>query len=117
MDYRCDPWDEPDSYVTNSKSSKIHVQNPPKTDEKTMKFPQPSSPILKKSKSPQPTPVSTTSTTINADDIICLEYKMLSHIKIIDNTTDTSSPPPPQTAPEPPTQTNHHENEEVTECP
>ena len=28
MDYRCDPWDDPVIYNTNSRSFKIHVQNP-----------------------------------------------------------------------------------------
>ena len=99
MDYRCDPWDEPDIYDTNSLSFKIHIQNPPKENEETINFPQPPSPILKKPKSPQPTPVTSASTTINAEDIKCLEDKTLWHTKTINNTTDTSDPPPSQTAP------------------
>ena len=102
-------------YDTISLSFKIHVQNPPKTDEETIKVPQP--PILKKLKFLKPTPVAAASTPINADDITCLGDKTLWTTKTVDNTTDTSSPPPPQTAPEPPTRPSNNDNEDVTECP
>ena len=59
-------------YDTISLSFKIHVQNPPKTDEEV---PQP--PILKKLKFLKPTPVAAASNPINADDIICLGDKTL----------------------------------------
>ena len=52
MYYRSDPWEELEMYDTNSSSFKIHVENPPKTDEETMEFPQPPSQILKKTEVP-----------------------------------------------------------------
>ena len=54
------------------------------------------------------------STPINADDIICIEYKTLWSQKSEEHTIDSSSPPPPQTAP---TSEITNDNEGQTGCP
>ena len=53
MDYRCDSWGEPEVYDTNSLSFKIHVQNPPKSDDDITQLPVPTTPILKSQNQPR----------------------------------------------------------------
>ena len=118
-DYRCDPWDEPTIYDTNKLSFKIQIPNPQAQLTEITNFSSPSSPILKRI-TPSPTvPVATTSTPINAENIICIEDKTIWAQQERKQRGKTPKPTasPPKPAPELPTQKNHHENEEVTECP
>ena len=66
---------------------KCIYRNPPKPEDEITKLPLPPTPILKKSK---PTPEAP----INADDIVCIEDKMLWLLKPEEPSADTSSPPP-----------------------
>ena len=81
-------------------------------------LPSPPSPILKKTTQSSPIPVTTTSTPIDAENIICIEDKTIwtqqekEQRKAADQTVS-----PPTTAPELPTQDNNYEDDEVTECP
>ena len=68
-DYRCDSWDDPDFYGTNSLSFKIHVHNPTKQVDEIMKLPSSPSPVLKMSTPTLVVPVTITSTRIKADDV------------------------------------------------
>ena len=64
------------------------------------KFPTPLSPIMGKTEPTLTVPVTVTSTPINAEEIICIEDKILWSKKLRDRTEDTSSSPPSsQTAP------------------
>ena len=74
-DYRCDPWDEPTIYDTNNLSFKIQVSNPQAQFTESTTLPSPPSPILKKTTQSPPIPVTTTSTPIDAENIICIEDK------------------------------------------
>ena len=71
VDYRCDAWDEPKNYNTETIWFKIHLQTPSKPEEEITKLPSPLSPILKKSKT-NPTNRAT-ATTINVAKTFCLE--------------------------------------------
>ena len=75
MDYRCDPWDEPEIYETHSLLFKIHVQFSLKSVVDITKIPVLTTPVLKKSEPTPVAPVTITSTPIDADDIICIENK------------------------------------------
>ena len=117
-DYRCDPWDEPTIYDTNKLSFKIQVSNPQAQFTESTTLPSPPSPILKKTTQSPPIPVTTMSTPIDAENIICIEDKTIwtqqekEQRRKADQTVS-----PPTTAPELPTQDNNHEDEKVTECP
>ena len=76
-DYRCDPWDEPTIYDTNKLSFKIQVSNPQAQYTESTTLPSPPSPILKKTTQSPPIPVTTTSTPIDAENIICIEDKTI----------------------------------------
>ena len=99
MDYRCDPWDEPTIYDTSKLSFNIQVPNKQATTQEKPHVSPPLSPILKNSNPSPTTPVSVTSTPINANNIICIEDKTLWSRKWREQTFDASSPPPPQMAP------------------
>ena len=117
-DYRCDPWDEPAIYDTNKLSFKIQVSNPQAQCTESTTFPSPPSPILKKTTQSSPIPVTTTSTPIDAENIICIEDKTIwtqqakEQRGVADQTVS-----PPTTASKLPTQDNNHADDEVTECP
>ena len=117
-DYRCDPWDKPTIYDTNKVSFKIQVSNPQAQFTESTNLPSPLSPILKKTTQSPTVPVTTTSTPIDAKNIICIEDKTKwtqqekEQRRKADHTVS-----PPTTAPKLPTQDNHYEDEEVTECP
>ena len=117
-DYTCDPWDEPTIYDTNKLSFKIQVSNPQAQFTESTTLPSPWSPILKKTTQSSPIPVTTTSTPIDAENIICIEDKTIwtqqekQQGREADQTVST-----PTTAPELPTQDNNHEDDEVMECP
>ena len=110
--------DEPIIYDTNKLSFKIQVPNPQAQSTEITNLPSPPSPNLKMT-TPSPTvPVTTTSTPIDAENIICIKDKTIwaqQEREQRGKTYPTASPP--KTAPELPTQKNHHENGEVTECP
>ena len=117
-DYRCDPWDEPTIYDTNKLSFKIQVSNPQAQVTESTTLPTPLSPILKKTTQSSPTPVTTTSTPIDAENIICIEDKTIwsQQAKEQRGVADKIVSPP-TTASEWPNQNNNHEDDEVTECP
>ena len=93
--FLCNPREEPDIYDINSVSFKMHVQNPPEQVDKMMKLPSSSSPILKKSTPTQVAPVTVTSTSIDAEDIFCIENKTLwspnSKSRIVDTPPSTTT--------------------------
>ena len=112
-DYRCDPWDEPAIYDTNKLSFKIQVSNPQAQVTETTTLPTPLSPILKKTTQSSPTPVTTTYTPIDAENIICIEDKTIwsQQAKEQRGVADQIVSPP-TTASELPNQNNNHEDDE-----
>ena len=116
-DYRCDPWDEPTIYDTNKLSFNIQVSNPQAQVTESTTLPTPLSPILKKTTQSSPTPATTTSTPIDAEDIICIEDKTIWTQQAKEQRgVDDQTVSPPTIASELPTQDNNHADDEVTEC-
>ena len=117
-DYRCDPWDEPTIYDTNRLSFRIQVSNPQAQVTESTTLPTPLSPILKKTTQSSPTPATTTSTPIDAENIICIEDKTIWTQQAKEQRgVDDQTVSPPTIASELPTQDNNHADDEVTECP
>ena len=114
-DYRCDPWDEPTIYDTNKLSFKIQVSNPQAQSTEITNLPSPPSPILKRT-TPSPTvPVTITTTPIDAENIICIEYKTV-WAQQERRKRENADPPvtPPKTAP---VTALTSDDAEITECP
>ena len=117
-DCKCDPWDEPTIYDTNKLSFKIQVSNPQAQFTESTTLPSPQSPILKKTKQSSPISVTTTSTPIDAENIICIEDKTIwtqqekEQRREADQTVS-----PPTTTPKLPTQDNNHEDDEGNGMP
>ena len=113
--YRCDPWDEPTIYDANTLSFKIQTPNLQIRTETVPTLPSPPSPILKNSEPTPTVPVMVTSTTIDAENIICIEDKPIWSRQARQQREDSLSPsPPPQTAPATEAPDN---DEKTTECP
>ena len=117
-DYTCDPWDEPTIYDTNKLSFKIQVSNPQAQFTESTTLLSPPSPILKKTTQSSPTPVTTTPTPIDAENIICIEDKTIwtQQAKEQREAADQTVSPPTTTS-ELPTKDHNHADDEVTECP